>query len=296
MRMIVCRSVMAAALSLAAFTAPGVALAACESASATPPAHRVRTDEAIIANILNDAGAALARGEAVEACVKYRLVLGVDANNIEARLGLGEGALSEGGGEAARAHFQAVLDAAPETARAHQGVGLSHLIAGDFSAAEAPLRRSVELDRSLWRSWNGLGMIADSRGAWEEADIAWEAALAAAPNEANLHNNKGLSLMQRDEPAGAVRAFEDALRIDPNFTTASNNRRIALATLGLYDAALAGVSDRDLPATLNNIAVVAARRGDRAIADRLLAAAITASPRYYELAVRNREAIGAARR
>ena len=64
--------------------------------------------------------------------------------------------------------------------------------------------------------------------------------------------------------------------------------------LGQYDAALAGISVQDLPAALNNVAVIAARRGDRAIADRLLAAAITASPQYYELAVRNREAIGQA--
>ena len=57
------------------------------------------------------------------------------------------------------------------------------------------------------------------------------------------------------------------------------------------DAALAGVSERELPSALNNIAVVAARNGDRAVAERLFAAAITASPRYYELAVRNREAV-----
>ena len=284
----------AAVLSGAAFALPGVASAACESAATTPAPNRVRANEAVVTNILNDAGNALARGDAGEACVKYRLVLGVDASNIEARLGLGEGALFEGYADAARVHFQAVISAAPDTARAHQGVGLSYLVAGNFTAAETPLRRSVELDRTMWRSWNGLGTIADARGAWDDADIAWEAALAAAPNQANLHNNKGLSLMQRGQPARAVEAFEEALRLEPSLSTASNNRRIALATLGLYDTALAGVSDRDLPATLNNVAVVAARRGDRAIAERLLAAAVTASPRYYELAVRNQEAISGA--
>src|SRR5690606_28263025 len=127
-----------------------------------------------------------------------------------------------------------------------------------------------------------------------EADSAWNAALAAAPDQANVHNNRGLSLMQRGEPARALEAFEEALRLQPTLSTASNNRRIALATLGQYDAALAGVSDRDLPATLNNVAVAAARRGDREIAERLLAAAVTASPRYYELAVRNQAAISGA--
>jgi hypothetical protein len=64
---------------------------------------------------------------------------------------------------------------------------------------------------------------------------------------------------------------------------------------GQYDAALAGVSDADLASALNNVAVIAARRGDRAVADRLFAAAVTASPRYYELAARNRDALTAAR-
>ena len=86
-------------------------------------------------------------------------------------------------------------------------------------------------------------------------------------------------------------AFEEALRLQPALTTAASNRRVALAMTGAYDAALAGVSETDLPAALNNVAVIAARRGDRAVADRLLAAAMTASPRYYELAERNRESL-----
>lgn len=115
----------------------------------------------------------------------------------------------------------------------------------------------------------------------------------SAPNQAAAFSNQGLSFIQRNEAASAVEAFETALRLDPSLTTAAHNRRVALAMLGRYDAALAGVSEADLPTALNNVAVIASRRGDRAVADRLFAAAITASPRYYELAVRNRELVGA---
>jgi Tfp pilus assembly protein PilF len=275
---------------------PDAAWAACESAAGAQPPPRARVNDTAIANILDDAAAALARGDFGEACVKYRLVLSVDRGNSAALLGLGEGALGEGNAEAARAHFEAVAQARPDSAVARQGIGLSYLIAGDFDAAEAPLRRSTEMDASLWRSWNGLGIIADAKGDWASADLAWGAAIAAAPNQANLHNNKGMSLVQRGQPASAVTAFDAALAIDPTLTTASNNRRVALAMIGLYDAALAGVSERDLPAALNNVAVVAARRGDRDVADRLLSAAITASPRYYELAVRNLETVSATAR
>ncbi|MBX9745553.1 MAG: tetratricopeptide repeat protein, partial [Hyphomonadaceae bacterium] len=214
-----------------------------------------------------------------------------DNNNGPARLGLGEGALGEGAYTAARVHFQAVAASAPDNARAHQGIGLSYLLAGDLANAEPALRQAVTMDTTLWRSWNGLGVIADARGDWTAADEAYGQAITAAPQEAIIYNNLGLSRLQRGEHASAIEAFDVALRLRPSMTTAVDNRRVALAMTGQYDAALAGVSDTDLAAALNNVAVIAARRGDRAIADRLFAAAVTASPRYYELAARNREAM-----
>lgn len=287
------RRISLAAVTFAALSAfSGSAMAACESSTSPQRAARARASEDAVNNILNDAAAALARGDFGDACVKYRLVLSVDENNLAARLGLGEGALGEGNVNAASSHFTAAATAAPDNAAAQQGLGLAKLLGGDFAAAEQHLRRSVDMDPTLWRSWNGLGVIADGRSDWAAADVAWDAAIAAAPNEAKLHNNRGMSLMRRGEPARAVEAFDTALRLDHAFTTAANNRRIALAQSGQYDAALAGVSERDLPAALNNVAVAAARRGDQAVASRLLAAAVTASPRYYELAVRNRESLG----
>lgn len=286
------RFIIAAAATGAALILQSPAWAACEPSSTAEARARVRTNETAMANILTDASAALARGEFADACVKYRLVLSVDRENRTALLGLGEGALGEGNGQAARAHFEALARSAPDSAQAHQGIGLSYLLTGDFAAAEAALRRSAEIDPTLWRSWNGIGIVADGRRDWAGADAAWQAAILAAPNESSLYNNTGMSLVQRQQPAEAVRAFDEALRLNPVFTTAANNRRIALAMTRQYDAALAAVSERDLPAALNNVAVIAARNGDRAIADRLLAAAITVSPRYYELAVRNREILG----
>lgn len=290
------RRLVIAAASITALSLPGAAWAACEPTAAAEPPAGVQADAAVIANILNDANAARVRGDISDACVKYRLILSVDAGNQDALLGLGEGALSEGNGQGARAHFEAVSRVAPESAPALQGIGLSYVLEGAFTEAETPLRRSVELDPALWRSWNGLGVIADARRDWRAADTAWQAAIAAAPAEASLHNNAGMSLLQRGQPSGAVRSFDAALRLNAGLATAANNRRIALAMMRQYDAALAGVSERDLPEALNNVAVIAARNGDAAVADRLLAAAITAAPRYYELAVRNRESLGPAAR
>lgn len=291
MKMSIRRTVISAALAGAAFLLPGAAWAACESSTSAEPTTRTRANPAAIANILSDATAALRRGDFEEACVKYRLVLSVDRGNTAAILGLGEGALGEGNADAARAHFEAVAAAAPNTAAAYQGIGLAYLMDGHFAEAEPQLRRSVGMDASLWRSWNGLGVIADGRRDWQTADTAWEAATATAPDEPSLYNNMGMSLIQRGAPAEALRAFDLALRMNPSLTTAANNRRIALAMTGEYDAALAGVSERDLPSALNNVAVVAARNGDRDVAERLFAAAITASPRYYELAERNRQTV-----
>src|SRR5262245_31446765 len=168
------RRIAFAAVTLAAISAfPGAAMAACESSAAPQQAGRARAGEGAINHILNDAASALARGDFGEACVKYRLVLRVDENNIAARLGLGEGALGEGNVSAASSHFMAAATAAPDNAAAQQGLGLAKLLAGDFAAAEPYLRRSVDIDPTLWRSWNGLGVIADGRSDWAAADVAW---------------------------------------------------------------------------------------------------------------------------
>jgi Flp pilus assembly protein TadD len=264
--------------------------AACASGEAIQePARRARADAALIARIMSEADQALAGRRFDDACVKYRLILSVDRDNEAARIGLGEGALGQADSASARAHFQAALNGGASNPIAHQGMGLAHLIAGDMAAADSELRTAVGADASLWRAWNGLGVISDSRAEWETADAAWAAAIAAAPGEASIYNNKGMSLMQRGSPGLAVPAFDEALRLMPNLATAASNRRIALAMTGAYDTALAGVSEADLPAALNNVAIAAARRGDTAVADRLLAAAVTASPRYYEVAERNRD-------
>lgn len=256
---------------------------------------RARGNADAIAGIMAAADVAVSLGQFGEACVKYRLVLGIDHDNEAARLGLGEGALTEGEYSGARAHFEAVAQRAPENARALQGIGLSYLLAGDLARAEPALRQSVQADPSLWRAWNGLGVIADTRGDFTAADEAFFAATTSNPDEASVYNNLGLSRMQRGEPRAALESFETALRLRPGMTAAAENRRIALAMTRQYDAALAGVSESDLPAALNNVAVVAARQGDRVVAERLFAAAMTASPRYYELAARNRDALTSAR-
>ncbi len=283
------RLVFSTAVFIAAFSA-SAAHAACAGAPGES-SSRSRANTDAVAGIMAAADAALAQGQFSEACVKYRLALGLDRRNEAARIGLGEGALGEGEYAGARAHFESVTG----NARALQGVGLSYLLSGDLARAEAPLRQSVATDANLWRSWNALGIIADAHGDFAAAEEAFRTAAAAAPNEASVHNNLGLSRMQRGEAQGAIEAFDAALRLRPSLATAAENRRVALAMTGQYDAALAGVSQEDLPAALNNVAVVAARRGDRVVAERLFAAAITASPRYYELAARNRDALVAAR-
>lgn len=284
-------SLLAAATLAGVCFAASPALASTCAASGQEATPERRLSDSALSSIVADARSSLAAGDVTDACVKFRLVLSIDPQNVDARIGLGEGAMTESDGVTAQGHFQAVVDAHEDNALAQQGLGLVLLSQNHPGDAEPHLRRAVELDATLWRAWNGLGVIADTRSDWTASDAAWQAAIAADPSQALIYNNQGMSLLQRGEAANAVHAFDQALRLRPNMETAANNRRLAVAMTGDYDGALAGLSDAALPAAMNNIAVVAARRGDRAIADRLLATALTESPRYYELAQRNREAL-----
>src|SRR5690349_3192928 len=112
MRPISIRAVTAVA-AIGFFAMTGAAQANCGALAPAESRAHTRASPEAIQNILNQAAQSLAQGDFTQACTKYQMVLSVDATNVAAHLGLGEGALGEGDFVAARSHFQPVADADP---------------------------------------------------------------------------------------------------------------------------------------------------------------------------------------
>src|SRR5699024_249410 len=126
---------------------------------------------------------------------------------------------------------------------------------------------------------------------WNAADAAYASAetLAAAP--AAVLNNWGVSLMARGELAGAEDKFEQALSLDPRLFRAKNNLAIARGLQGDFRLPPVPMTEVEEAYILNNLGVIALRKGRKDIARGLFAAAIEAHPRHYAAAARRLEAI-----
>jgi Flp pilus assembly protein TadD len=176
----------------------------------------------------------------------------------------------------------------PDDAHLLTGAGLAALRMGDKAAAAQHLRRAVALKGVDWTAWNALGVLSDGRGAWAESAMAYDKALALAPDKAAIWNNRGYSLLLQRRAPEAVAALDRAAAIDPTSRRIAVNRQMARGMAGFYPRAR-GVneSSRDWATRLNNAGYAAWLAGDRPAARSLLARAVEASEVHYGRALAN---------
>jgi len=266
-----------AALGGQAEASPGAAL---EAVTATDPAPAPATADAI--------RAAIDGGRLIQA----RMMLdrnreaGMPAEGhegLEADLLMAEHRYSE-----ALSRYLDLIRAAPDDAHLLTGAGLAALRLGDKAAALQHLRGAVVLKGVDWTAWNALGVLSDDRGAWADSVIAYDKALALAPDKAAIWNNRGYSLLLQRRAQEALAALDRAAALDPNSHRIAVNRQMARGMAGLYPRVRGETeSSRDWAARLNNVGYAAWLAGDRPAARSLLARAIEASEVHYGRALAN---------
>lgn len=254
--------------------------AADKAAATTQP-------EAVL--LLQRAEAALAAGDSQSALDSFSQVLQGEPHNQQALMGMGESYLLARNPKSALEVFEQAEREAPELqARALQGQGLALSTMGQRDEGQKRLLEALKLDPGLWRAWNAAGVNYDQMGAWTDARASYEKAVAADPAAAAaVRNNEGMSLLLQRKDQEAEAAFQEALELDPRSMAIRANLRIALASQGKYDDALAAVPSSQLATALNNVGYIAMTRGDYIAAQKYLAQAMQASPAYYEKAAKN---------
>ena len=277
--------------AVAATVLAALALSGC--ATGTPEPTPIAASAAADSSdqLRERAAVALETGRAAQAKQLYRSILATAPDDPDALAGLGEAevllseygtALEHSRQAAARAGERADLEA-----RALHNAGIALLLTDRTAEAEQTLETAVERDPTSWRAWNALGRARDARQAWQQARVAYERALALAPDQGAVLNNFGMSKLSAGDPDGAAALFVRALEASPDLAAAETNLRLALALGGRYEEAVAGVDAADLPDVLNNAGYAALLRGDYAKARTLFLQAIDASPGFYEPARSN---------
>lgn len=252
-------------------------LAAAVAAAASPPlaplseaAHAIavgRLDQARI--MISDAVMAGAKGDAVD------------------RL-LADLAFESGDFQSALVRYSALLGTHSGDLGLAERAGIASIRTGDVARAAILLERATTSPSASWRAWNARGVAADLRGEWDIADLAYSKALALKPNQPEIVNNLGWSLLVRGRWMDAMEQLERAAALDPKSRRAANNLDLARTAASRdLPQRRPGESDIDWAARLNDAGVMARVRGDQKRAIAAFAQAIEARSQWYERAANN---------
>ena len=146
------------------------------------------------------------------------------------------------------------------------------------------LVRQLPPDLDTVRRHTAVALLADHQQNWSAADISYGRARTLAVNPAPVLNNWGVSRMSRGDLDGAVRDFEEALSYDGQLFSAKNNLAIARGLRGQYTLPVVPMTEEEKAIILNNIGLIALRKGRVGIARGLFASAVEVHPSHYQAA------------
>lgn len=191
----------------------------------------------------------------------------------------------------AGARYEQLLSASPSSAYLLERAGISALKLGHSEQAASLIERATAAPDASWRAWNARGVLADMKGDWADADLAFARAAALAPDEAEVLNNQGWSELMRGNWNEAEGLFEKAVALHPASPRVANNLQLARAALASeLPQRLRGETDRDWAARLNDAGVASEILGDRKKAVAAFTQALEASGSWYERAANNLKA------
>ena len=237
---------------------------------------------------LGDAVQALQAGRIEQARIILDAAVKAGAQGDEVDRLLAELAFRSGDYAAALDRYQRLAALHPQETLNFERAGIAAIHVGDLRRAMAALNAATALPGASWRAWSARGAVADLRRDWDEADLAYDRALALSPNRAEILNNRGWSLVLRGQWQDALPLLERAATLDPKSRRIADNLELARAALAEdLPRRLAGEGDKDWAARLNDAGVAAAVNGDRKRAIAAFAQALEASAQWYDRAANN---------
>jgi Flp pilus assembly protein TadD len=197
-------------------------------------------------------------------------------------------AFADGRWAEAQARYTQLLKNDPSDVRSAERAARSSLMLGNSAPARTLLRTAISSGRASWQTWNAMGVLCDGEGDWDGADAAYASADELSPDQPEVLNNHGWSLILRGEWAGAVLVLQKARELDPRSERIANNLELAQAAVSAdLPKRRPRESDSDFAARLNDAGIAAERRGER---DRAIAAfsrALAVSDSWFARAANN---------
>lgn len=131
----------------------------------------------------------------------------------------------------------------PDAAILYNILGAACIGLKRYEEAEAAYDRAVALDPVDAEIHSNHGIALAAQGKHEAAVAAYARALAIRPDYAQAHYNLGNALKKQQALRPAVEAFRRAIALKPDYADAHNNLGLALQEQGHFEAALASYSE-----------------------------------------------------
>ena len=237
---------------------------------------------------LNEAAHAIAVGRLDQArtMVNAAVAQGVQGDPLDRVLA--DLAFAERNYAAALPRFEALILAHPGEGSLAEKAGIAALHLNQRAKATALLTKAISLPGATWRAWNARGVAADYAADWPTADRSYQRAAELAPNEGQVANNLGWSLLMRGRWQDALAPLERAARLNPKSQRIADNLELARAAVAEdLPKRRAGESDISWASRLNDAGVVAQLRGDRKRAVAAFTQALEARSQWFERAANN---------
>lgn len=171
---------------------------------------------------------ALRKGDFEEAEKIFREMLGKDAHDNEARLGLSFALLKQRNLQGAYDNAARVIMVDPLSARAHALLGTAILGAGEFRLSVEEFKTALALDETEALAVAGLAMVDLYENRLPLALPALRKAVAMDPEEPDYVFNLGQAAARSEKYKEAADSYERFLMISPKTDTDRRNRIIGL--------------------------------------------------------------------
>jgi tetratricopeptide (TPR) repeat protein len=216
------------------------------------------------------------------AIARFHSALSIRPGHAEARANLGVALAKMGKVDEAIPQLEKALRLDPNSSLTHANLGLA-LRSKDMPRALEHMRRAVELKPDFMEARLNLGAALLDAGKGDEAQGAFEAALAIDSTSAAAHFRLGSILLDHGRPREAAARFEQALVLDPKLASARNSLGVARLREGRADQAIPLFQDslREGPGNADveaNLGTALLRVGREAEAETHLRAALALKP------------------
>jgi predicted O-linked N-acetylglucosamine transferase (SPINDLY family) len=156
-----------------------------------------------------------------------------------ANLGAVQG--SQGNLAAAIKSFTAAIRLRSDVPQLHFNLANALRYSGRLEEAADEYRKALSLSPDRAEAWNSLGGVLTELKQFERAVRAYRRAIELRPTTAEAHNNLAVALQKTGDLKSATASYRQAVSLAPSNADARNNLSAALQELGMLDEALSQV-------------------------------------------------------